>query len=336
MSENKLFIFIRKPVVKAIISIAIILLLLYWLPVSELWKSIQKISFFSWFLVLIGFLLGHTLGAIKWMLLLNMEGKKLPVFAAIRFYFAGLFANLFLPSLAGGDIVKAGLAIKYKKEKSVTIIGTLTDRFIDTASVVLIIVVTALLSSNSLADSDQRIVFIILILLAVIPFVILVFLMLPVQKISNQRILDFLQKIKMLLASLIKKPLRPTIAFFLSLSIQSIFILLTVYIASQISIHIALVLWFLIWPLAKLSALLPISLGGIGVREAALVVLLGRLSVPAANAVALGLIWESILISGGLLGGLYYLIHNTLSGEKKSSLFEFTEQTEFKNESPRV
>jgi hypothetical protein len=74
------------------------------------------------------------------------------------------------------------------------------------------------------------------------------------------------------------------------------------------------VLWFLIWPLAKLSALLPISLGGIGVREVALAVLLGRVAIPAIDSVALGLLWNSLLISGSLFGGLLYIGLKYFSG----------------------
>lgn len=326
MADKNLLSFVRHPALKIIFSLTVIAFLLLWLPVSELWESIRRISITSWFFVLAGFLFGHCLGAFKWRLLINITGRKLPLPTALRFHFTGLFANLFLPSLAGGDIVKTGLAIQFKKEKGISIFGTLTDRLIDTASVVFIIAVAALLSPNFLSEADQRIVFVMFILLASISFAIVVFLMLPVYRISNDRIRNLLRNIKKVLSSIIDKPLKSAIAFLLSLFIQSIFILLTVYLATDISVHLPLVLWFLVWPLAKLSALLPISLGGIGVREAALVVLLGRLSVPATDAVALGLLWDSILISGGILGGLYYLVHKTITGDKESSILDFSKK----------
>ncbi|MDR9364409.1 MAG: lysylphosphatidylglycerol synthase transmembrane domain-containing protein [Balneolaceae bacterium] len=326
MADKHLLSYVKHPAVKIIFSLAVIIILLFWLPVSDLWESIRKVSFTTWLFVLAGFLFGHCLGAFKWRLLINITGRKLPLPAALRFHFTGLFANLFLPSLAGGDIVKTGLAIQFKKEKGIPIFGTLTDRLIDTASVVFIIALAALLSPNFLSEADQRIVFVMFILLTAISLAIIVFLMLPVHRISNNRIRNLLRNIKGVLSSIMDKPLKPAIAFILSLLIQSIFILLTVYLASDISVHLPLVLWFLVWPLAKLSALLPISLGGIGVREAALVVLLGRLSIPATDAVALGLLWESILITGGIFGGLYYLIHKIITGDKETSIFDFSKK----------
>jgi len=58
----------------------------------------------------------------------------------------------------------------------------------------------------------------------------------------------------------------------------------------------------LAWPLAKIAAVLPITQGGIGVREAALVVL--PLGAPASEVLATGIVWEGVIISGGLLAGL--------------------------------
>jgi len=48
------------------------------------------------------------------------------------------------------------------------------------------------------------------------------------------------------------------------------------------------------------------------VREAALAVLLSRFGVPGSAAVGVGLLWETILIAGGLLGGLAYALTRRL------------------------
>ena len=64
-----------------------------------------------------------------------------------------------------------------------------------------------------------------------------------------------------------------------------------------------LAVWAVAWPLAKIAAFLPVSLGGIGVREAALTGLLATFGVDPALAVAQGLLWRSGLMALGLLGG---------------------------------
>jgi uncharacterized membrane protein YbhN (UPF0104 family) len=66
--------------------------------------------------------------------------------------------------------------------------------------------------------------------------------------------------------------------------------------------------WLFVWPLAKLSALLPISQGGIGVREAALVALLAPFGAPPVLTLVVGLIWETIIVATGLIGGILSLV----------------------------
>jgi glycosyltransferase 2 family protein len=56
--------------------------------------------------------------------------------------------------------------------------------------------------------------------------------------------------------------------------------------------------------LAKLAALLPLTQGGIGVREAALVGLLSPFGAAPHLVLAAGLVWEGVVIMGGLLAGL--------------------------------
>ncbi|PYU09947.1 MAG: TIGR00374 family protein, partial [Acidobacteria bacterium] len=52
--------------------------------------------------------------------------------------------------------------------------------------------------------------------------------------------------------------------------------------------------WLFAWPLAKLSALLPVTQGGIGVREVALAALAAPFGAAPVLTVAVGLVWEAI------------------------------------------
>jgi hypothetical protein len=61
-------------------------------------------------------------------------------------------------------------------------------------------------------------------------------------------------------------------------------------------------------PLASLLSALPISLNGVGVREGALVWVLTPYGVSGAQGIALGLLWFSVTVATGLIGGLVYLL----------------------------
>ncbi len=66
--------------------------------------------------------------------------------------------------------------------------------------------------------------------------------------------------------------------------------------------------WFFAWSTSKLLAVLPISVGGLGVREASLAALLAPFGAAPARVVAVGLLWQSILFTSGLLGGLFMMV----------------------------
>ena len=94
----------------------------------------------------------------------------------------------------------------------------------------------------------------------------------------------------------------------LSLVIQGSFVLLNAWLGRNVGIHVDLAVWFLVWPLAKIASLMPISLGGLAVREASLAALLVPFGVPVAYSVVCSLLWQSVLIVGGLFGGLVWLV----------------------------
>jgi uncharacterized membrane protein YbhN (UPF0104 family) len=94
------------------------------------------------------------------------------------------------------------------------------------------------------------------------------------------------------------------ISFALGIMIQMSLVALSATIANACGLHVQFRAWLLVWPLAKLLALVPLTLGGLGIREAGLVALLAPFGVSATLAVAAGLAWESIVIGGGLGAGL--------------------------------
>jgi uncharacterized membrane protein YbhN (UPF0104 family) len=88
----------------------------------------------------------------------------------------------------------------------------------------------------------------------------------------------------------------------ISFVVQSAFVMTNVWLARQVGVTTGLAPWFVAWPLSKLIAILPISLGGIGVREAALVSLLAPYGAPREAVLASGILWQAVLIVTGLAG----------------------------------
>ncbi len=105
-----------------------------------------------------------------------------------------------------------------------------------------------------------------------------------------------------------RRPQYVGLALGLGVAVQGSFVLLTAVIAAGCGLHVPLSAWLFAWPLAKLSALLPVTQGGIGVREVALAALVAPFGAAPVLTVAVGLIWEALIIVGGLLAGLVSLL----------------------------
>jgi uncharacterized protein (TIRG00374 family) len=97
-------------------------------------------------------------------------------------------------------------------------------------------------------------------------------------------------------------------AFLLGMLLQTLQVVLNAWLGLLIGIHVSAVVWLFVWPLAKIASLLPVTQGGLGVREAANVALFAPFGVPGVAALAVSLVFQAIIISGGLVGGALALV----------------------------
>ena len=114
----------------------------------------------------------------------------------------------------------------------------------------------------------------------------------------------FLVRIRQAMTALRRRPGRIVAALLLGMLLQVLLISLNAWLGDVVGIHISFVVWLFVWPLAKIAALLPVTQGGIGVREGALVILFQPFAVSSASAMATGLIFTAVVMIGGLVSGL--------------------------------
>jgi uncharacterized membrane protein YbhN (UPF0104 family) len=105
-----------------------------------------------------------------------------------------------------------------------------------------------------------------------------------------------------------KRPRVLALGWLVGTGVQLTFLMLTAQLAVYCGLTLPLRAWLFAWPLAKLAAVLPLTQGGIGVREAALVALLSPFGAPGHLVMAAGLVWEGVVIAGGLIAGAAALV----------------------------
>jgi glycosyltransferase 2 family protein len=289
-------------------SALVLYLLFRLLPGRQVWQALGLLPVQLWLLVLLGYLAAHCIGAAKYRLVLNIGSAGISVRQAVRCYFAGLFGSLFLPSLIGGDILRLAMALRVAKSRAGVVLGSFVDRLSDFAALALLAGMGASLVPGAL-DPRSRKIFEMVSGIAVLAVAIAagVMAVLPVRRFSFRMKRRFV-RLRGAFRSMMKQPAAMLRALSMSLTVQIIFIILNVALADACGLHLHFRIWLFAWPLAKLAAAVPITQAGIGVREAALAALLVPFGATAVLAVASGLAWDAISISGAIAGGIFALI----------------------------
>ena len=289
---------------KAAVSIILLVLLFVLLPWHDVRTAVTRLPPWLWFAVVGGFVAGHAFGTQKWRLLLIASRAPLAYVPAVRFYGAGLFANLCLPSIVGGDVLRAVLAGRATGRVEAAFLAGIMDRLIDVGTMGLLIAAGALFARESLPGWGAQVLTVALVLGAVAaglaaPLV----LRRPLHR-WPRRLRRPVGRAMVALRHLSRRPAPACMALVISVAMQSLFVLLNVWIGAAIGIDLPLAVWFMAWPLAKVAGLMPISLGGLVVRDATFGALLVPFGVPMAQGVVTALVWQTVMIAGGLLGGL--------------------------------
>ena len=285
-------------------SAAFLAVVFYFLPLGDVVDAAGKLQPAIWFSALAVFLIGHIFASLKWRLLINADGGIAPL-TAVRAHFAGLAANLCLPGVAGGDVVRAGIVMRGANDPTRIAAGSLIDRLLDTFGL-LIIASLGGVWAVGVGIFDGQLAIVVAIMTLAAAAAIGGYLIL--RKAGIGAVQKITKKIDALIADFARQPLRLGGCLLLSIAIQSTFIMTTIMLARATVAEASAAQWFFAWPLAKLIAILPFSLAGLGVREASLATILGGFGADPAGIVAASLLWQSVLFAGGGIGGLILLL----------------------------
>ncbi|MCK5356157.1 MAG: flippase-like domain-containing protein, partial [Methyloprofundus sp.] len=129
---------------RVFVTVGVLGALAYFLPVKTLLDSIRAISWKEWLIVIFFFIVCHVISALKWRKMLHAAGVPVKVKDAIIAHAAGLFANLCLPSIVGGDVLRAGIVVKKSGKLEAVSLGSITDRIIDTVALITITAIASL------------------------------------------------------------------------------------------------------------------------------------------------------------------------------------------------
>lgn len=312
-------------IVRVGVSAAVLAVVFQLVPVGQVIAEARRLPPMLWVGGLFFFLLGHAAAAAKWRMLI---GQGVSYAQAFRAHLAGLAANLCLPSIAGGDVVRAGMVFKSAESRSRLAMGSIADRLLDTFGLVMIAAVGAVFALN-LAETYQTLLIALVIAgLAgiALAFVVAVALDKKFQASPpSGKVGGFLAKAAGAAADLARHPGKLILCLVISLAVQSTFVGINIAFAEAAAVQADTAVWFFAWASAKIIALVPISLGGLGVREASMAGLMKPFGADPAKIVAIGLIWQTVLYASGFIGLLAQALWKP--GAKRAAVDAATEPT---------
>lgn len=303
-------------------SAVLILLIFYYLVDSRQFVQLlvaAKLPFLLFCVALIA--ADRFVMAWKWIILLRAQGSRVSFRAITELTFMSTFFGLFLPSILGGDLVRAYSLTKNISNSNLSISSVLIDRTIGISSMMAISLVSAL-GAYKYTANPQVLMVVFLFVLAFGAFLLLVFSssgpklldkLLPFKGSGNLR-----EKLKGIYDSFLQfKAYKMVLLYAISLSLLvQIMRIVGVYVSSlALNLSTDFVYFLIFIPLTIVLSLLPVSIAGIGIREGAYIYFFTRVGMTSSGAFTLALLVYFLTIIATLPGAFIYAFRG-LSGKK--------------------
>ncbi|MEE8392292.1 MAG: lysylphosphatidylglycerol synthase transmembrane domain-containing protein [Anaerolineae bacterium] len=302
---------------KIVVSAGLLIYLLaFQIDPRQLWRVVRQAR---WgYLVAAGMLMiaGTALRAVRWQVLLQALDIIVPLHRLVHLYFVGTFFNIFLPTGLGGDAVKmAELARTLSTTSTGGAPEAIGTTLVDRATGLWVLFVLALLAlpfSYTLLPQGWVPIIVLGTLGGVVGgWIVMGTPLVPwlggkVRLPGQEKLERFYRSVSQLGYRALGK------ACVVSLIFDVLLILFNVLIAYGLHVEQPLGIFLLFTPIISFSLALPISIGGLGVREQTYVLLFGSLGVSDTVATAMSLANYTLSnLMVGLLGGILYALEGT-------------------------
>ncbi|MBN2031020.1 flippase-like domain-containing protein [bacterium] len=255
------------------------------------------------------------IGSCQWWILLKSEGIEINWKKTVSFYFVGLFFNNFLISGLGGDLFRMIDIKRYSKNGTSAVSSVFLDRFMGLfvlSGMAVFAIPWILIRGGSLFQLWFPLVFLtagwILILLFLFNSAFAGLLKRLLQKITPKKISAHVQEIYQKIWQFGRKRHLLIQVGILSIIIQSARIMTHYCLGRSLGIMLSPLYFFLLIPLIAVMASLPVSVGGLGIREQSGVVLFGLLGVHTIQAFTMEALAYLFAVVLSLPGGLIFMV----------------------------
>lgn len=291
-------------------------LLVYLFSVAGIEQFVDRIAGLPPAFVVFGWLyyaVCQWLSAFRWQQFLTAEGAHVPVNKLFNFYMIGMFLNNFIPGGLGGDVVKGYRLHRTINNPNLAIVSVFLERLTGLLGLTLIAV---LATPFNLAKLESNLTLLAVAGSAAFLLLVMLFIWCPPMARLNLWLAKtvfpeaFYQKLSQLYLALYAfRNHRKTLAAatLVSVLLQMMFAVYYWLAAQALHIPIDFIYFVLFLPAITIVTMVPLSIGGLGVREAVMISLFGSIGVASADVLSISLSVYSINLLLSLFGGILLL-----------------------------
>ena len=296
------------------ITVGLLIFLFTKTDINKMVSIVKEMTLFYFFIAIALFAFTYYLGILRWQALLKGAEVNVPVGRVTLSYLMGLAVNLFVPSTVGGDLARGiDLSVYSSNSKPKILATVILDRICGYIAVVTIASFSLLIGYKYVNDRAVLITFGVIVLVLVIILLILfsknvfrimykIFNRVKVIKNSLKRFHESI--ILFRLKSRLKSVL---LALFLAFLIQLGAVFIHYFIGLALKIDISLIYFFIFVPIISAISMIPLTIGGLGLRDSSAVFFFSRIGLNTSAAFTLSLLSFFLIILAGIIGGIVYV-----------------------------
>lgn len=289
------------------VSVGVIAILLYQVDLHVATATVARIPPLHALLAMAAATISAFSAALAWKLLMDAQGLRLPLVRLQILYALGTFFAVFTPGGIGSDVIRTMRLQQWTNRGMEAGISILMSRILSVLVLVLVVVVASL-SQPGLPIMVTALIALLMLLVGMVAlFVAESPLMWVAHRWPSAPGVSLAPRAAGALRILRQQPM--LVVYIVPLFVANhILGILPLYLAAHgLGMNLSFVDVMAAGLLLRIADFLPVSVAGVGVHEAGLVMLFGPLGLSPSDAIALSIVERLALLSVPLIGAIAYL-----------------------------
>ena len=290
---------------KALVTLAIIILLLREMDLDAVVHYVLSIKPVYLVIATALGLLISVVASVRWYYVIRATGYCLTSYRALQLTMVGTFFNQILPTAMGGDLARIPYAHQSGLPLGSAVNCVVLDRVVAMIALVLLVLITLPLALPVLGTTHARWALVAIAAGGLAGAAVILGMAYIPGRLSHPA-LKPVMALSLSLREAVAGRFAP--AVMISGIVVHLVRIITVYVISVgMQLDIAFSDCLILVPPALLVTVLPVSIGGWGIREAAFVIAFGLVGLPTEQAFALSVIFGVTILIAALLGAPFWI-----------------------------